>query len=104
MDKNKNKQSIKYELGKTEYILKRKLCELDALKKEVCGLNEVNSLCAAFLLYALAKEAHFVDGRLESEIKKCDVNSLVGKYSASASDGGDYYKITFTERETSEEN
>lgn len=88
------------ERGRLEYLLGRRELELESLKEELNGEREVNSLCAAFIMYLLLQnsESRNEGGVLQSEVNKADVNELVGKYFAACEDGGDVYRVVFTER------
>lgn len=99
MKLTKNYTDAKYEAGRLEYLLKRKSLELEKALDMHRGEREVNSLCAAFIMYLLAKEAKEADGKLTCEVNKDEVNALVGKYFAVCEDGGDTYRVIFTERD-----
>ena len=88
------------ERGRLEYLLGRRELELESLKGELNGEREVNSLCAAFIMYLLLQnsESRNEGGVLQSEVNKAEVNELVGKYFAACEDGGDVYRVIFTER------
>ncbi len=87
-----------YEKKRLEYLLENKLGEIEAYKEEIRGLREINSLCAAFILYFLSKEGATEDGSLVTRIAKEDISGLVSKYSVGCVSDGDFYKITLEEK------
>lgn len=91
--------SFNKEVMRLEYLLKRKGVELEAALSELQGQREVNSLCAAIIMYLLSRWAKENDGVLTCEINKAAVADFVGKYFAVCEDGGDNYKVIFTERD-----
>ncbi len=95
----KSKQKQLYEKRRLEYLLENKLGEIEAYKEELRGLREINSLCAAFILYFLKQESHTEDGSLTARIAKEDISNLVGKYSVGCVSDGEFYKITLGEKE-----
>ncbi len=95
----KSKQKQLYESRRLEYLLENKLGEIEAYKEEIRGLREINSLCAAFILYFLKRESRSEGGTLTVRIAKDDISGLVGKYSVGCVSDGDFYKITLEEKE-----
>jgi hypothetical protein len=91
--------SSEKEIARFDYLLKRKTLELDKALSELSGQKEVNSICAAIIMYLLSRWAREKDGVLTSEINKAAVADFVGKYYAVCEDGGDNYKVNFTERD-----
>ena len=94
----KSKQKQLYEVGRLKYLLENKLGEIEIFKEEINGLREINSLCAAFILYFLANKSLPEDGGLVTRIAKSDIAGLVGKYSVGCVSDGDFYKITLEEK------
>ncbi len=88
----------KDEALRLEYLLKRRSLELDDVRGELKGVREVNSLCAAFIMYLISKASTESDGNYFAELDKKEVNEFVGRYFATVEDGGDTYKVTLSER------
>lgn len=88
-----------YEKRRLEYLLENKLGEIEAYREELGGLREINSLCAAFILYFLSDSGSGADGETMTMIEKKKIAGLVGRYSVGCVSDGDFYKITLTERQ-----
>ena len=94
----KSKQKQLYEVGRLKYLLENKLGEIEIYKEEIKGLREINSLCAAFILYFLTENGLSEDGALVTRIAKSDISGLVGKYDVGCVSDGELYKITLEEK------
>ena len=95
----KSKQKQLYEKRRLEYLLENKLGEIEAYKEEIRGLREINSLCAAFILYFLRRESRDVDGVMTVQIAKNEISELIGKYGVGCVSEGNCYKVTLEEKE-----
>ncbi|MBQ4137865.1 MAG: hypothetical protein IJD67_07105 [Clostridia bacterium] len=89
--------------ARLEYLLGRRELELEGLREELKGEREINSLCAAFLMYMLIKHSERNEKVLSYEINKEEANLLVGRYFSMCEDTGEKYKLSFLERDTSSE-
>lgn len=97
--KQNQKKSYEKDALRLEYLLKRRELELDAVRGELKGEREVNSLCAAFIIYLISKLGWLSGDDLVAEIKKAEVNKVVGNYFASCDDNGDSYRVILNPRE-----
>ncbi len=97
--KTNPKKSYETDALRLEYLLKRRDLELDAVRGELKGEREVNSLCAAFIIYLISKLGWLSGDDLVAEIKKAEVNKVVGNYFASCDDNGDSYRVILSPRE-----
>lgn len=95
----KLKQKQLYEKRRLEYLLENKLGEIEAYKEEIRGLREINSLCAAFILYFLRRESRDVDGVMTAQIAKDEISEIIGKYGVGCVSEGNCYKVTLEEKE-----
>lgn len=96
--KFQTKKQVQYEKCRLEYLLNKRTLELDTVKEALTGEREVNSLCAAIIIYLMSKLSPPENGESTLELDKSAVNSFVGKYFARTEDGGDTYKVTLSER------
>lgn len=88
--------------ARLEYLLGRRELELEKTKSELKGEREVNSLCAAFLMYMLIKHSNSDGTLLSYEVDKEEANLLIGRYFAMCEDKGNTYKLNFCERSTAQ--
>ena len=95
----RSRQKQLYEMRRLEYLLENKLGEIGAYKEEIRGLREINSLCAAFILYYLKRESSFEGNAMVTRIGKGEISDLVGKYRVGCVSDGNFYKITLEEKE-----
>lgn len=86
------------ELLKLEYLIKRRSLELDAVRGELKGEREINSICAAFIYYLISELSENNGDDYSVLFEKARVNELVGKYFALVEDTGDAYKVVLSER------
>ena len=103
---NTNTKKLSDEVKKSarlEYLLGRRELELEQIREELKGEREINSLCAAFLMYMLIKHSSTGERVLSYEINKEEANLLVGKYFSMCEDTGDKYRLSFLERDASSE-
>ncbi|MBQ7821169.1 MAG: hypothetical protein IJ391_02680 [Clostridia bacterium] len=97
-DLKRSSDSI-YEKARLEYLIERRELELEAVKNELDGEREINSLCAAFMMYLLIKSGKGDESIITAEVNKQELNALVGKYFAACEDNGDTYRAVFTARD-----
>ena len=93
-----SKRKQLYERKRLEYLLENKLGEIEAYKEELLGQREINSLCAAFILYFLSAKGLPEEDCIVTRINKSDISGLVGKYNVGCVSDGDFYKITLEEK------
>ncbi|MBO7149252.1 MAG: hypothetical protein J6V93_05275 [Clostridia bacterium] len=89
--------------ARLEYLLGRRELEIEGLREELRGEREINSLCAAFLMYMLINHSKKGEKVLSYEINKEEANLLVGRYFSMCEDTGENYRLSFLERDTSSE-
>ena len=93
---NANMKKSSEDLLRLEYLRKCKKAENDALSQEIKALREINSICASYIVYLMSR---LTESKSDVNIKKAEINNIVGKYFVSCKDSDDSYKITLNIRD-----
>lgn len=87
-----------HEIGRLKYLLGRRELELEQIKSEIEGEHEVNSICAAYLMYLMLESGKNDGDDIVCEIDKSELFKHIGRYFTYCENTGDAYKLTFIER------